>query len=152
MGMATPITSSFLLSINRLGIHKKQIATTKILKYHSGLDMQTLFEWDFKVLPYMIEWFGRAAGCPYDANWLKKTLIKRSYQQSTKIRPLNAFPKFIEARVMHELKEATARKKSLHRVYLKKQSSSKAPLDKKPLRTYIQVTSVGCFRKEEVKQ
>ena len=40
---------------------KQQVAMTKILQNHSYFDMQSFFEWEFKVLPLMIDWFVNAA-------------------------------------------------------------------------------------------
>ena len=35
----------------------------KILRNHSHFDMQPFFEWEFKVLPIMMDWFAKAASC-----------------------------------------------------------------------------------------
>ena len=39
---------------------KEQVAMSKILQHHSHFDMQPFFEWEFKVLPLMIQWFTNA--------------------------------------------------------------------------------------------
>ena len=39
---------------------KKKIAIIKMLMHHRHFDMQPFFEWDLKVLPLTISWFGRA--------------------------------------------------------------------------------------------
>ena len=33
----------------------------KILQHHNNFDMMPFFEWEFKVLPLMIDWFERAS-------------------------------------------------------------------------------------------
>ena len=50
-----------LLSLNRKGDNEKQIAIIKILQHHNDFDMMPFFEWEFKVLPIMIEWFEKAS-------------------------------------------------------------------------------------------
>ena len=47
--------------------NKSHVVIKKILKYHSNIDMEQLFEWDseegeqnLKALPYVISWFDRA--------------------------------------------------------------------------------------------
>ena len=40
---------------------KKEVAMVKILQHHNDFDMLPFFEWDFKVLPLMIDWFERAS-------------------------------------------------------------------------------------------
>ena len=44
--------------------NKKQIAMIKILQHHDDFDMMPFFEWEFKVLPLMIDWFERASEIP----------------------------------------------------------------------------------------
>jgi len=40
---------------------KKEVAIIKILQHHDGFDMMPFFEWEFKVLPLMINWLERAS-------------------------------------------------------------------------------------------
>ena len=40
--------------------NKDQVAVWKILMYHSHFDMEPFFEWEFKVLPLMVDWFVKA--------------------------------------------------------------------------------------------
>jgi len=40
---------------------KKEVAMIKIFRYHKDIDMQPFFEWEFKVLPLIINWFERAS-------------------------------------------------------------------------------------------
>ena len=49
-----------LLDMNHKG-DKKEVAIIKILQNHNGFDMTSFFEWEFKVLPLMIDWFEKAS-------------------------------------------------------------------------------------------
>ena len=40
---------------------KKEVAMIKVLLTHDDFDMMPFFEWEFKVLPIMIDWFERAS-------------------------------------------------------------------------------------------
>ena len=40
---------------------KKEVAMIKILQNHNDINMTSFFEWEFKVLPLMINWFERAS-------------------------------------------------------------------------------------------
>lgn len=56
-----------LLLLNRRK-NKKETAIIKILQHHVDFDMMPFFEWEFKVLPLMINWFDRAStiSMPYN--------------------------------------------------------------------------------------
>jgi len=41
--------------------NKDQVAMSKIVWQHTHFDVQPFFEWEFKVLPLMIEWFTKAS-------------------------------------------------------------------------------------------
>ena len=41
--------------------NKKEVAMIKILQHHNDFVMMPFFEWEFKVLPLMINWFQRAS-------------------------------------------------------------------------------------------
>jgi len=49
-----------LLNMNQ-NFDKKEVAMIKILQHHNDFDMMPFFEWEFKVLPLMINWFERAS-------------------------------------------------------------------------------------------
>jgi len=49
-----------LLDLNRRK-NKEEVAMIKILQHHNDFDMTPFFEWEFKVLPLMIDWFERAS-------------------------------------------------------------------------------------------
>ena len=57
---ADEFNASSLLLLNRRK-NKKEIAIIKILQHHVDFDMMPFFEWEFKVLPLMINWFDRAS-------------------------------------------------------------------------------------------
>jgi len=42
------------------GTNKNQVATQKILRHHTHLDMEPFLEWDLKVLPIAVSWVDRA--------------------------------------------------------------------------------------------
>jgi len=44
---------------------KQQVAMTKIVRNHSHFVMEPFFEWEFKVLPIMIDWFEKADSCTF---------------------------------------------------------------------------------------
>lgn len=54
-----------LLKLNK-GTNKSHVAMIKILKYHSNMDLSTLYDWDLggewtlKALPYVVGWFDKA--------------------------------------------------------------------------------------------
>jgi len=49
-----------LLGLN-LRDDKKEVSKIKILKVHNDINMTPFFEWEFKVLPLMIDWFEKAS-------------------------------------------------------------------------------------------
>jgi len=48
---------------------KKEVAMIKILQHHDDFDMVPFFEWEFKVLPLMIDWFQRASSITMPSNY-----------------------------------------------------------------------------------
>ena len=54
-----------ILKLNK-GTNKSHVAIKKILKYHSNIDLSTLYDWDsgdewtLKALPYVVGWFDKA--------------------------------------------------------------------------------------------
>jgi len=65
MGMThlMPIGIQFNLSLNRDIEDKGQIAMIKILRHHSHINVQPFFEWEFKVLPLVVDWLEKADNC-----------------------------------------------------------------------------------------
>ena len=64
---ANPITA--LLSLNEDGEDEKEVAIIKILQAHNDINMTPFFEWEFKVLPLMINWFERASSAAMPKNY-----------------------------------------------------------------------------------
>mmetsp|Transcript_31141 Transcript_31141/g.50856 ORF Transcript_31141/g.50856 Transcript_31141/m.50856 type:complete len:457 (+) Transcript_31141:78-1448(+) len=62
VGLPSDLVSSLNLNSSEAG--RKQIAMIKILTHHNDFDLQPLFEWDFKVLPFVISWLEAASICP----------------------------------------------------------------------------------------
>ena len=48
------------LELNASSENKGQIAMTKVLQHHSHFNVQSFFEWEFKVLPLVIAWLEKA--------------------------------------------------------------------------------------------
>lgn len=59
-GVPTNAYIKWLLSMSSLQ-DKMLVAVAKVLKKHKQLDMHPLFEWEFKTLPILVNWFARAA-------------------------------------------------------------------------------------------
>ena len=57
---ASNAEAGLLLCINEQCESVQQAVALKVLQYHPHLDMKPLFEWDFKVLPFVIDWFFNA--------------------------------------------------------------------------------------------
>eukprot|EP00571_Detonula_confervacea_P000254 CAMPEP_0172330308 /NCGR_PEP_ID=MMETSP1058-20130122/61333_1 /TAXON_ID=83371 /ORGANISM="Detonula confervacea, Strain CCMP 353" /LENGTH=308 /DNA_ID=CAMNT_0013047515 /DNA_START=346 /DNA_END=1272 /DNA_ORIENTATION=- len=90
---------------------KKQVAITKILKHHSEINMQPLFEWDFKAMPLVIGFFQRAAACPQtDQVDIKSRKLSAIYQF---IRGMPSL--YIDSRLNQELSEVRATVMELER-------------------------------------
>ena len=53
-------TTSHLLILNQR-INKREVSTIKILQYHNDINMTPFFEWEFKVLPLIVDWLERAS-------------------------------------------------------------------------------------------
>ena len=97
-----------LKQVNRME-DKKEVAMIKILLSHDDLDMLPFFEWEFKVLPLMIDWFERAAAItmPNGRNIGRRKLGRRklsSIYQFVRGMPLL----YVEARLRKELEDIKA--------------------------------------------
>jgi len=94
----------------KIAMVKRKIAMKKIVHVHSHFDMQPFFEWEFKVLPIMIEWFAKAAACittEYDKK-IKKMKLSTLYDF------IKEFPMlYIEPITRLEIAKYTAREEQL---------------------------------------
>jgi len=105
-----------LLALNR-NADKQQVAITKILRNHSHFDMQPFFEWEFKVLPIMVNWFTKAAAITteYDEK-IKKMKLSTVYDF------IRGFPMlYVEARTQEEIKKHTSLEMQIQRAQLRLQ-------------------------------
>ena len=68
------------LTLNASSRDKGRIAMTKILQHHSHFDMQPFFEWEFKVLPLIINWLENADACTNEFDeQIKRTKLSCMY-------------------------------------------------------------------------
>ena len=62
LGYSEHETLESLLELNRR-TDKKEVATVKVLQQHGDFEMQPFFEWEFKVLPMVLDWLETASAC-----------------------------------------------------------------------------------------
>ena len=82
---------------------KKIVPMIKILQHHNDINMMPFFEWEFKVLPLMINWFERAF----------QVTMPRDYEPNIGPRKLSSIYQFVrgmpdlyvETRLRQELAE-----------------------------------------------
>ena len=105
------------LGINRSRLNKGQVAMSKILQHHSHFDLEPLFEWEFKALPIMIEWFTNAASRVATTYALFTNEYKRKIRKmklSTVYDFIKEFPMlYIEPMTRQEVTEYTAMEEEL---------------------------------------
>lgn len=86
--------------------NKDWVAMAKILRNHPHFDMEPFFEWEFKVVPIMINWFTKASTYTNDAS--SERLIKRIKLDSM-YAFIREFPMlYIEPKTRQELAEYNA--------------------------------------------
>ena len=84
--------------------NKKQVAMVKILQHHNDFDMQPFFEWEFKVLPLMLDWFERASTIETPRGFVPINIEPRKL--STIYQFVRGVPaEYVEARLKRELEE-----------------------------------------------
>ena len=88
---------------------KKEVAMIKILQHHNEIDMMPFFEWEFKVLPLMIDWLERASSVTmpenFEANIIQRKLS--SIYQFVRGMPLL----YVETYLRKELEDIKAARK-----------------------------------------
>jgi len=95
-----------LLGLNGSSDDKKEVAIAKVLKYHNDFDMQPFFEWEFKVLPLMLNWFKRASLIEMPVNF-EPSISRR--QLSSIYQFVRGMPVlYVEARLRKELEDIKA--------------------------------------------
>ena len=95
-------TIRHLLNLNERN-NKKAVSAIKILQYHNDINMTPFFEWEFKVLPLMINWFEKASAIH----------MPRGFEPNIGPRKLSTIYQFVrgmpllyvEARLKRELEE-----------------------------------------------
>ena len=63
-----PDNISSYIELNR-GADKNQVAIEKIMLHHPHFDMEPFFEWDLKVLPFVVNWLHRARDIDQKNEW-----------------------------------------------------------------------------------
>ena len=88
---------------------KKEVAMIKILQHHNDFDMVPFFEWEFKVLPLMINWFERASSVTMPENYEPNIGPRKlsSIYQFVRGMPLL----YVEAQLRKELEDIKAAQK-----------------------------------------
>jgi len=86
--------------------NKEEVAIIKILQHHNDFDMTPFFEWEFKVLPLMIDWFTRASSITIMpvGNWHIRRVELSSIYQFVRGMPLL----YVETRLRKELEDIKA--------------------------------------------
>ena len=106
----TNISIGPLLAMNR-NANKEKVAIIKILRHHYQFDMQPFFEWEFKVMPMVLDRFETASACEMPAGFeakLEKRKLSCIYQ-FVKGLPLL----YVEARLKKELEDIKAKEKQM---------------------------------------
>ena len=100
-----------LLTLNKLRGDMKDIATIKILQHHNDFDMMPFFEWEFKVLPVMIDWFERASSITMPKNYEPNIGPRKlsSIYQFVRGMPLL----YVETQLRRELEDVKSKELSL---------------------------------------
>eukprot|EP00579_Thalassiosira_antarctica_P014777 CAMPEP_0201945628 /NCGR_PEP_ID=MMETSP0903-20130614/54001_1 /ASSEMBLY_ACC=CAM_ASM_000552 /TAXON_ID=420261 /ORGANISM="Thalassiosira antarctica, Strain CCMP982" /LENGTH=375 /DNA_ID=CAMNT_0048488699 /DNA_START=45 /DNA_END=1172 /DNA_ORIENTATION=- len=91
-----PTNLSSLLELNR-GTDKEQVATQKILRHHTRLDMEPFLEWDLGVLPPVVNCFDRARDGAQNEEFNVDAKKLSAIYQFAKAKPLMFVPPFNKA-------------------------------------------------------
>ena len=76
---AFPDNLSSLLVLNKDN-NKKDVATKKILLNHPQLNVGSLFQWDMKMIPLVIDWLDRSKSCTDDLESINARKLDSLYQ------------------------------------------------------------------------
>ena len=78
---------------------EKRIAMIKILQHHNDFDMMPFFEWEFKVLPLIINWFERASRHrmprEFKPPWTDRSWSKKAVEPDIGPRKLSCIYQFV---------------------------------------------------------
>ena len=99
-----------LLILNRSN-NKKEVAIIKILQNHNDFDMMPFFEWEFKILPLMINWFEKASSITMPSNVQPNIEPRKlsSIYQFVRGMPLL----YVEAQLRKQLEDIKSRKSQM---------------------------------------
>ena len=126
-GNADTFNGAPYLQLNRRN-NKKEIAIIKILQHHSSFDMMPFFEWEFKVLPLMINWFDKAS-----------TITSYNFQPDIRPRKLSSIYQFVrgmpvlyvEARLRKELEDIKAMESQMEEEFRERKRALEVLQDRK---------------------
>ena len=96
---------------------KKEVATIKILQNHDDFDMLPFFEWEFKVLPLVVNWLERASSYEMPDDFepnIERRKLSTIYQF---VRGMPLL--YVDTRLRKELEDIKAKKKQLEEEQLK---------------------------------
>ena len=97
---------------------KKEVATIKILQTHDDFDMQPFFEWEFKVLPMVIDWLERASGFEMPPNF-EPNIDGRKL--STVYQFVRGLPLvYVESRLRKELEDIKAEESQMEEDFIQR--------------------------------
>ena len=113
-----------LLDLNKRQ-NKKGVAMIKILQNHNDFNMTPFFEWEFKVLPLMFDWFERASAITMPRGFVSNTGI-RIFKPNISPRKLSSIYQFIrgmpllyvETYIRKELKDIKLKETQLNEEHL----------------------------------
>ena len=99
-----------LLDLNESD-EREEVVMSKILQSHNDFDMLPFFEWEFKVLPLVINWLERASECEMPENFesnIEPRKLSTIYQF---VRDMPVL--YVETRLRKELEDIKARAKQM---------------------------------------
>ena len=98
--------------------NKNEVATIKILESHDDFDMLPFFEWEFKVLPLVLSWLGRASGYEMPENFepnIEPRKLSTIYQF---VRGMPLL--YVETRLRKELEDIKAEESKLEDEFIQR--------------------------------
>ena len=118
VGTSTDNFTSSLLELYRRD-DKKEVAMIKMLQCHEDFDMLPFFEWEFKVLPLVVNWLERASGYQ----------MPRGFEPNIEERKLSTIYQFVrgmpvlyvETRLRKELEDIKAEESQLEEKFEEEQ-------------------------------
>jgi len=103
---------------------KKEVALIKILQHHNDFDMTPFFEWEFKVLPLMIDWFEKASTVDMPEDFEPNIGPRKLSSIYQFVRGMPVL--YVEARLRKELEDIKAEETQMEE---EQEESEEKPLD-----------------------